>query len=352
MKKVLLISNPHCGGAERMTVLFGKLLQKQGYDIQLLICKAYEDECCDILSFVPEDFKVSYTTGRYRSLFFRLYSFLKKNSADYVYSSFPLINHLIIPLVKLRFRKKKVVIREFNTPSRHSGRIRFLNKALYRYADGIISQTEEMAQEMARLYKLSPERITTVINPVDGELIDEKIKECFEYPCGHTIYVAVGRVQPQKDYGVLIRAFAKVLEKNPSSLLYVVGKDEGEYADAQKNLVAELGLQANVIFTGFQENPYKYMAAADCYVLSSEYEGLPNTLLEAMYLNLHVVATASVPFIPAQMDRYPKGRCVPVKDVERFAQSMLEVIDVDLSHEEMSSNLQQTNLEPLFQLFR
>lgn len=335
-----------------MTLLFGKMLHRNGYEIEILICKQDENEECEIESFIPDSFKVSYTAGRYRTLFFRLYSFLRKNDARYVFCSLPLLNHLLIPLVKLFFRKKRIIVRECNTPSRHSDSIQKKNKRLLRHADGIISQTDEMAQEMAQLYNLRLDSITTIVNPVDEELINDKIRTSHEFPAGKTVYVAVGRVQPQKDYETLIRAFAKVQDVKPSSLLYIVGKDDGEYAAEQKELVNQLGLQSKVIFTGFQDNPYQYMYGADCYVLSSEYEGLPNTLLEAMYLNLHVVATASVPFIPAQMDRYPKGRCVPVKDVERFAQSMLEVIDVDLSHEEMSSNLQQTNLEPLFQLFR
>lgn len=352
MRKVLLVTNPHCGGAERMTVLFGKILYKKGYDIEILISRLADNECCDILSFVPDYFKVSYTTGRYRTLFFRLFSFLKNSPAEYVFSAMPLINHLLIPLIKVFYRRKKIIVRECNTPSRQPLRVQRLNRILLSHADGIISQTEDMAREMASLYGLHPDSITTIINPVDEELINERIKARYDFPSGHTIYVAVGRVQPQKDYETLIRAFAKVQNVKPLSLLYIVGKDDGGYAAEQKRIVNQLGLESKVVFTGFQDNPYKFMLGADCYVLSSEYEGLPNTLLEAMYLKLPVVATESIPFIPELIAGYPDGRCVPVKDIEKFAQSMLEVIDVDLLHEEMSSNLQQTNLEPLFQLFR
>ena len=352
MKKVLLVTNPHCGGAERMTILFGKMLYRNGYDIEILICKQNKTDESEVAAFIPDFFHVSYTSGRYRTLFFRLYSFLRKSNANYVFCSQPLLSHMLIPLVRFFFRKKRIIVRECNTPSKHPDNIKKKNKTLLRYADGVISQTDEMAKEMAVLYNLSPDSITTIVNPVDEELINDKIRTRYEFPAGYTIYVAVGRVQPQKDYETLLRAFAEVLITKPLSLLYIVGKDDGEYAAQQKKLVNELGLQDKVIFTGFQDNPYKFMAGAYCYVLSSEYEGLPNTLLEAMYLNLPVVATSSIPFIPDQIARYPKGRCVPVKDVKKFAQAMVEVIDTDAQQEERTVNLQQTNLEPLLQLFR
>ena len=212
MKKVLLVTNPHCGGAERITILFGKLLHKKGYEVEVLICKQGSEEECELIPFIPEDFCISYTTGRYRTLFFRLYSFLKRNPADYVFSSLPLINHLLIPLVKLFFRNKRIIVRECNTPSRHPEAIVKKNRILLRYADAIISQTDEMAKEMTDLYGLISDSITTIVNPVDEELINGKIAVPYGFPEGRKIYVAVGRVQPQKDYETLIRAFAKVQE--------------------------------------------------------------------------------------------------------------------------------------------
>lgn len=352
MNKVLLVTNPHCGGAERMTVLFGKSLLKQGYEIEILICKQHEKEECEIVSFIPDQFHVSYTTGRYRTLVFRLFSFLRKNTANYVFTSLPLLYHLLIPLIKLFFRKKRIIVRECNTPSRHSDIIKKKNKMVLPYADAIISQTDEMSKEMVQIYGLCPDSITTIINPVDEELINDKIKIPYEFPKGYTIYVAVGRIQPQKDYETLIQAFAKVLQIKPMSLLYIVGNDDGDYAIEQKKLVNKMGLQNKVIFVGFQKNPYKYMVGSDCYVLSSEYEGLPNTLLEAMYLNLPVVVTASIPFIPSLISGYPNGRCVPVKDVEAFAQSMLDICDACRHHKKNTADFQQTNLEPLFNLFQ
>lgn len=352
MKRVLLISNPHCGGAERVTILFGKLLHDSGYDVELLVYRQTEEDHCDILSFVPEYFKVSYVTCRYRFLFFNLFVFLKKSNADYVFSSLPLINHMIIPLVKLFFRDKKVIIRECNTPSRHPSAIIRKNRMLYRYADGIISQTEDMAQEMAEVYGLRSDRITTLINPVDTELINEKIRSRYEFPAGKNIYVAVGRVQPQKDYTTMIKAFAEVLETRTDSMLYIIGNDSGEYSDRQKALVNSLGIQDKVVFTGFQDNPYKYMSCADCFVLSSEYEGLPNTLLDAVYLNMHVVATASIPFIPRLISLYSKGRCVPVGNSSLLAKAMVEVLNASSECKKSCGGLLQSNIQPLFELFQ
>lgn len=351
MKKVLLVSNPHCGGAERVTVLLGKILHDRGYDIELLIYKQCESESCDILSFIPEYFTVSTITCRYRFLLIRLYAYLKSNSCDYVFSSLPMINHIIIILVKLFFRRRKVVIRECNTPSRHPKRIQALNKILYRYADGVISQTEEMKDEMMSVYKLPQDLITTIVNPIDVDLIREMIKERYLFPSESVVYVAVGRVQPQKGYDILIKAFSKVVKEQPSSILYIVGNDSGKYAEQQKELVLELELNNNVVFTGFQENPYKYMVEADCYVLSSWYEGLPNTLLDAVYLNLPIVATSSIPYIPKLLGRYSKGKCVPVGDIDQLAVSMIDLVKSGVGDFESYENILCNNVTSLFQIF-
>jgi glycosyltransferase involved in cell wall biosynthesis len=179
-----------------------------------------------------------------------------------------------------------------------------------------------MKKEMAELYGISPDRIITVYNPVDEAQIDASVNEKWDGPADVTKYVAIGRVQPQKDYATLLRAFAELLASQPQSLLYIIGDDTSEYAAAQKSLAAELGIDDKVSFMGFQSNPYKYLCAADCFVLSSEYEGLPNVMLEALYLGVPIVATESIPFVARTLGDGKYGICVPVGDVSLFAKAM------------------------------
>ena len=102
-----------------------------------------------------------------------------------------------------------------------------------------------------------------------------------------TTFVNVGRLSPEKNQARLIRAFAPVHRTDPKTRLVLVGS--GPLEDDLAALVTELGLDDAVILTGMQRNPYAIMAKADCFVLSSDYEGQPMVILEALVLGLPIV---------------------------------------------------------------
>lgn len=329
MKKILMFTNAKCGGAERVTITFSKILHDAGYDVTLLLYRALEKkDYCELSSFIPEYIKTEYVYGRFRTLLWKLRSYLKGSGHAIVFTSLPLLNYLNIILSKFILRERVAVIRECNTPSRHPKYIRFLNRILYRFADILISQTDEMRDEMADLYWISPDRIITVYNPVDVAQIDASINEKWDVPFDVKKYVAIGRVQPQKDYSTLLRAFAELLIYQPKSLLYVIGDDTSEYAALQKSLAVELGVADKVFFMGFQSNPYKYLNNSDCFVLSSEYEGLPNVMLEALYLGVPIVATESIPFVSKMLSDGKYGICVPIGNSCLLAQAMLKATSI------------------------
>lgn len=102
-----------------------------------------------------------------------------------------------------------------------------------------------------------------------------------------TTFVTVGRLSPEKNQARLVRAFAAVHAENPKTRLVVVGS--GPLAGDLEALVVELGLLGAVFLTGMQSNPHAIMARADCFVLSSDYEGQPMVILEALVLDLPIV---------------------------------------------------------------
>ncbi|HEX4059031.1 MAG TPA: glycosyltransferase, partial [Galbitalea sp.] len=103
-------------------------------------------------------------------------------------------------------------------------------------------------------------------------------------------FVTVGRLSVEKNHARLIRAFAIVHEANRRCRLVIVG--DGPLADELRKLVERLGLAEAVFLVGQQANPYAIMAASDCFVLSSNYEGQPMVILEAMVARLPVVTVA------------------------------------------------------------
>jgi CDP-glycerol glycerophosphotransferase len=110
-----------------------------------------------------------------------------------------------------------------------------------------------------------------------------------ESPRGTKTFVTVGRLSPEKNHARLIKAFAQVHENHPETRLVILGGGKLE-AELQE-LVQELGLESHVAIAGQVDNPFAIMAECDCFVLSSDYEGQPMTILEARVLGLPVVTT-------------------------------------------------------------
>ncbi len=152
----------------------------------------------------------------------------------------------------------------------------------------------------------SPDKFVSALNTVDADHILENAEEdlhelAFDEETGAvpdwaealvaddgvTTFVTVGRLSPEKNQARLIRAFAPVHAENPATRLVIVGS--GPLADDLEALVAELHLQGSVFLTGMQRNPHAIMHHADCFVLSSDYEGQPMVILEALVLGLPIV---------------------------------------------------------------
>jgi CDP-glycerol glycerophosphotransferase (TagB/SpsB family) len=136
-----------------------------------------------------------------------------------------------------------------------------------------------------------------------------------------TTFVTVGRISPEKNHRRLIEAFALLQKVRAESRLVIVG--DGPLNEQLRKLVDTLGLTNSIIFTGQQLNPYAIMAAADCFVMSSDYEGQPMVILEALVLGLPVVTVA----FGSAGDALPDGvgLIVPSTSVE-LANGMAEFI--------------------------
>ena len=126
-----------------------------------------------------------------------------------------------------------------------------------------------------------------IIREVYGLVVGNKY---ISYPKEENInFVNMGRLSPEKAQDNLITAFAKLNETYPNSKLYILG--QGPLEKDLRNLIIELDLTESVFLLGQLENPFGFLSKCDCFVLSSHYEGQPMVLLEAMTLDMNIVAT-------------------------------------------------------------
>ncbi|MCG6863467.1 MAG: glycosyltransferase [Chromatiaceae bacterium] len=201
-------------------------------------------------------------------------------------------------------------------------------RRLYSQVNQIVAVSAGVADDTARIARIPREHIRVIHNPV----ITPELPGLAAKPCDHAwlqrgqrpVIVGAGRLQRQKDFPTLIRAFALVRSERPCRL--VILGDGGGLAQLEA-LIAELGIARDVDLTGFLDNPYPILARADLFVLSSLWEGSPNVLTEAMALGTPVVAT-DCPSGPRELlDGGRYGPLVPVGDAKALAKSIIRTLD-------------------------
>jgi glycosyltransferase involved in cell wall biosynthesis len=133
----------------------------------------------------------------------------------------------------------------------------------------------------------------------------------------------IGRLSETKGHEYLIRAFREVLEVVEGHLL-IAGK--GEKKEYLETLVRDLGLSDRVHFLGWERNPFRYLARCDLFVSSSYRDGFSNALLEAMALDLPIIA-ADCDFGPRELlDEGRFGILVPIKNEKALREAMIRVL--------------------------
>ena len=139
------------------------------------------------------------------------------------------------------------------------------------------------------------------------------------------LWLAVGRFEEAKDYPNLLKAFSRLTDTHPRSRLAIIGY--GALEKAIRASVAEAGPEERVRVLGRHDDATRYLAACDAYVLSSAWEGLPNTVLEAMAAAKPVVATA-VGGVPELVDEGRSGLLVPPRNSPVLADAMARVVEM------------------------
>ncbi|MCP4137367.1 MAG: glycosyltransferase [bacterium] len=333
-KKTILFTLPdlYGGGAQKVIINIIRNLDREKYNIKLLLINPVGD----FLDLVPEHVKmVDLGIKRTRYALFGIIRALKRKKPDIVFSTLNRMNILILFASLFIRHNMKIIVREPNMPG-----FQIKNKTipgwyhtcirwLYPRAYMVVAQTDEMKDEIIQYYKIKPEKIEVIFNPLDVYYIAESVKgQKNPYENSAINIVASGRLSHQKGFDILIEAFNIVLKKSKNSRKYklsILGREtDYKYKEFLVKLVKKLGIEKDVDFLGFQKNPYTWYKYADIFVLSSRWEGFPNVLLEALFLKTPVIAVQSVPVIGRLIDDGGNGYLVENGNIDALAQKMLD----------------------------
>lgn len=222
-------------------------------------------------------------------------SAILRESPDILFSSFVTINPNVINLGKAN--DLEVIIRTDYKLTDLSDDINFRIRKTYPFADLLVAQTTEMAEDLKGIKGVQPARVKVIENPLDEEIILQGASAPNPFPHnGNFHFLWVGRKVPIKDLPTLHKAFSIVKKEYPKTDLTVISDDP---------------------------NPYKWMRYADCLVISSLSEASPNVLREALFLDTVVVSTDCSTTVRKLL---PQNRLCPVQNVNALAVVMKSVI--------------------------
>lgn len=377
----LLLTNLNGGGAERVVISLASGFVERGYAVDLLVCELRGELLDELPSGVNvvELSPVSRLQGLYdafrcgrlaatKGIFYWLASARKiPRSFRYIRA---IIEHLerSHPTALLSALNKtnvsamlaiagadvgtRVYVGVHNTLSTSSRRCREsgrgqthsmipLLKTCYPRADGVIAVSKGVADDAVELLGLPEERVHVIYNPVFDPAPGTTRNSPPVHPWFRAdeppVILGMGRMADQKNFPLLITAFAEVRRQRHVRLVILGGDPssaaEMAHRDELLSLAAQLGVAGDVELPGFQNNRFRYLEAARLFVLSSDYEGFGNVLVEALIAGCPVVST-DCPSGPAEILKGGKyGRLVPVNDASHLARAMFESLDEDVAPE-------------------
>lgn len=320
MKLTLFISSLYGGGAERVTCSLASYLAQQGHEVEILTMSETKEsydldgrvKTQTLLSLNNRKNKIWDTLIRFP----RLWRYLIKTKTDAYVVMLP---KTTIMLLMFRWMTKaKIIAAERVDPAAYSEKIAKSLKKYARRADGFVFQTEDAR----KWYGPSVERIKTEVipNAINPAFIREPYKGE-----KRKVIAGAGRLSKQKNFEMLIKAFSKICDQFPDYSLVIYG--EGEERQPLENLIKSLGLADRIRLPGNIQNIAEEMEKNSVFVLSSDFEGMPNALMEAMALGLPCISTDC----PCGGPRYlihngENGFLTPVGDSYELARMIRTII--------------------------
>jgi glycosyltransferase involved in cell wall biosynthesis len=296
-KITLLISSLTGGGAESICVNIANSFVNNGWQVDLVVLNLNNEVYFNRISKKVKVYVLNVRRSRYS--FLKLLKYLYKNQVK----SILVFNHelaVILVILRLLFRLKiKIISRNISVLSikikqfKSQGFLaRNIFTTLMRYfyyrIDHVINQSNSMRDDLLSIYPQLRQNSSVIFNPISPHIEDYSKKYDLTKIEKKNYLLCVGRLEKVKAFHYAIKAFAKISKDFPNLRLKIVGQGTLEKELKQKTI--DYKIESKVDFEGFQKDIIPYYLYAKATILTSNYEGYPNALIESIAMNTPVIA--------------------------------------------------------------
>ena len=306
------------GGAERVISVLAKELCDMGYEVDIVTIYGDKNDYIDDERIHIHPLSHSFKNKALRSMEIiqKVRKLIKKREVEIVISFAAKIN--LYAILACFFLKTKLIVSERNDPYQNPENwfVRKLRDVLYRFSDGFVFQTKDAME----YFPVQIQKNGVIIsNPIKSDLPhwDKNSSE-------KTIITAC-RLDKQKNLPMLIKAFATFQEEYPDYKLKIFGA--GPLREKLLNQIDELKLKDKISLPGFSHSIHNEMVKSDLFIITSNYEGISNSMLEALAIGVPVISTDS-PIGGAKMfiKNNENGLLIKVKDIDKLVIAMKNVL--------------------------
>jgi len=358
MKRTLMIVPRHgSGGASRIASQLSDTLIAYGVDLTVCYLRAPKDN-----SFKKDcmDHTINFSSKRSIFSLFKLRSALQNEYDNIILFGRNAALVYFLSRIGMREKRPNIIIWEGKSHrDAKAGATTFAGKYIvptlgeffYKDLDWIIGISEhEVAEFREKYYQKAKKIYTPALTHKQYEMAQENPPNWFRQWVGSdACVVGAGSLLPQKNFSLLIDAFALTSANNKDCKLIILG--EGDERLALEEKIRTLGLEDRIKLPGYVDNPLSIIKECNCFVLSSDFEGLPGILIEALICGVNIVAT-DCPTGPNEiLDGGRFGTIVPVGDAIKMHDAITEALTKDKKPNIPHKHLAQFEAETVVQKY-
>ena len=328
MKEVIIATGTlGGGGAERVFLNIGNEMSARGLKVRVLVTGSRPAESYPLDANVIVDVIRSEKRNKVLKIidkFNQFRKYLKEHEKSTVISFFPDVSaYCVLASFGMKIRN---IVSERNDPNiiPRKKYMKIIRNMAFRFADSCVFQTQDAMDYFPQKVR---EKGVIINNPINSA----KMPEINAINARDKIILAVGRIVPQKNFLMLIKAWELIEKKHPEYVLHIYGDKSyrnGVFTEEIQNYIIDHGLDHRVYLMGFSSDIYSVMNKAMVYVSSSDFEGMSNTMLEAMAMGVPTIATdCPIGGAKTVIKNGENGILTPVGDEKKMANAIERLLE-------------------------